>query len=130
MTIRQRYQVFDVLTAAGVPIDAPTMTDLNLGDCILNRVDLRIPPGPCGLCGVSIQQAGTQIWPWGDLGTWIVGDDEQYSIDVNAEIDNGVEFVTYNLDVYPHTLYFKMFFTPITLTIAVSAGANIIPITA
>lgn len=130
MTVRQRYQVLDVDTPAATPIDTPVITDLELGWCVLNSIDLRIPPGPSGLVGVSIMQTGTQIWPWGDLGSWIVGDDEQYSVPINTEIDQGITVSSYNLDVYDHTFYFKFFFTPISVgaTAGAPSQAAIVPV--
>lgn len=128
MTVKQRYTVEDVTTPAGTPLDTPQTTSLSLGWCNLNRIDLRIPPGPSGLAGVSIVQAGTQLWPWGDYGTWIVGDDEQYSIDINVEIDSGISILTYNTDVYQHTMYFKFLFTPISLATVYLPTTAIVPI--
>jgi hypothetical protein len=128
VTVKQRYTVEEVFTPAGVPSDTPQFVDLELGWCVLNRIDLRIPPGPSGLAGTSIYQTGTQLWPWGDLGTWIVGDDEQYDIDINTEIDNGITIATYNIDVYSHTMYYKFLYTPISVTAAVPTYTTTLPV--
>lgn len=115
MTVSQRYGVLDVTTPAGTAIGDPLTTPLVLGDVRLDRIDCRIPPGPSGLVGVSIQQTGTQIWPWGVLGTWIVGDDESFQVPIGTEIDSGITVVSYNLDTFDHTIYFKFLYTPMAL---------------
>jgi hypothetical protein len=127
MTVNNRYMPVNVATPAQTAVSAPQSTSLALGDVLLRRIDLRIPPGPSGLVGVYIEQAGTQIWPWGTLPTWITGDNDEFSVPIGTEIDNGVSIVTYNLDYNPHTLYFRFLVTPVSL---VSNPAAAVPVVA
>lgn len=128
MTVNQRYSVFDVTTPPNTPVDAPQTVELDLGDVRLDRIDWRIPPGPSGLCGAAIVQAGTNLWPWGPTGSFLVGDDEYDKVPIGTEVDQGVTIVTYNLDAFPHTWYFKFLYTPIALVVASSRVTPIVAI--
>lgn len=115
MTVAQRLATFNVTTPAGTAIATPLVSLLNLGDVRLDEVTCRFPPGPSGLVGVSIVQSGTQLWPYGST-SWIIAEDETIGPDpIGTEIDNGVAVVTYNLDTFNHTLYFRLSYTPISL---------------
>src|SRR5271154_6082973 len=115
MTVNQRYTPLNVVTPPGTTQAAPQRTPLVLGDVRLDLIFWRIPPGPSALCGAYIAQSGTQLWPWGNLGTFLVGDDEYDDVPIGTEIDHLITIVTYNTDIYPHTWYFKFLYTPIAL---------------
>ena len=123
MTVAQRYST--LVIDAPPQMSAPASTPLNLGDVRLDRVDLRFPPGPSGLVGVAIVMAGTQIWPWGVAGTWLIGNDETISSDIGTELDQGVTITYYNNDYYQHALYFRFLYTPMAL---VQPGVQSVPI--
>jgi hypothetical protein len=127
VTVNQRFTPLTVSTPAGTAVAAPQSTALNLGDVVLDRIFWRIPPGPSALCGAAIFQAGTQLWPWGAEGTYLVGDDESDDVPIGTEVGNGITIVTYNLDVYSHSWYFKFLYTPIAL---VSPNVQSVPIVA
>ncbi len=128
MTVAQRFTPLSVTTPAGTPKASPQTTPLNLGDVRLDRIFWRIPPGPSALCGIAITQAGTNIWPWGVIGTYLVGDDEYDDVPIGAEISAGISIVTYNTDIYPHTWYLKFLYTPMALVTNASTAPQIVPI--
>jgi len=127
MTVQDRYMPVNVTTPAQTPIDDPLVTELDLGDVLLRRVSLRVPPGPSGLVGAYIDQAGTQIWPWGTEPAWFIGDNDLVDVPIGTEVDQGITIVTYNLDYNPHTLYFRFLATPISL---VTNSSSVVPIVA
>jgi hypothetical protein len=118
VTVNQRYQPFDVTTPPATTVANPLVTSLNLGDVRLDRIFWRIPPGPSGLCGIAIIQTGTNLWPWGPVGTYLVGDDEYDDVPIGTEISNGITIQTYNTDIYSHTWYLKFLYTPMALVVA------------
>lgn len=102
-----RLEVATVTVSAGTAIAAPQSTTLTLRDAIMERIEVRVPPGPSGLVGFALVHSGQQVIPFTD-GQWIVTDDE--SIDWTVEnYPTGDKWAVkaYNLDVYPHTLYFR-----------------------
>lgn len=71
----------------------------------MERIEVRVPPGPSGLVGFAFVHSGQQVIPFTD-GLWIVTDDE--SIDWSVEeypTGDKWSLKAYNLDVYPHTLH-------------------------
>ena len=50
-------------------------TALTLRDAVLERIKVRIPPGPSGLVGFAFLHSGQQVIPF-QAGVWIRTDDE------------------------------------------------------
>lgn len=96
-----------VTVAAGTAIATPQTTSFNWRDGIIERIEVRVPPGPSGLVGFRILHSGQQVIPF--QGTdWVITDDETLPWDVqNFPTGNKWSMRAYNLDLYPHTLYFR-----------------------
>lgn len=96
-----------VTIAANTAIATPATTPLNWRDGIVERIEVRVPPGPSGLVGFRILHSGQQVIPF--QGTdWIVADDELLEWDVsNFPTGNKWSVRAYNTDLYAHTLYFR-----------------------
>lgn len=96
-----------VIVAANTAIAAPSTTTLSWADGIVERIEVRIPPGPSGLVGFRILHSGQQVIPFRSTD-WIITDDETLTWDVEAfPTGNKWAIRGYNLDLYPHTLYFR-----------------------
>lgn len=115
MTVRQRYVDVNVTTPPGTTVAARQTTDVTLGDVKLTRVDVRIPPGPSGLVGISVVFNGVSLVPWAPNPIYLIGDDEHFGVPVNTEVTAHLQIFTYNLDIYPHTVYFRFLVTPMSL---------------
>lgn len=88
----------------------------------VERIDVRIPPGPSGLVGFAIQYGGGNFIPQGD-GNWIIADDQFIQWDLDDAPNGGKwNVVAYNLDVLAHTLYF--FFNVSNLTVVSVPGGT------
>lgn len=116
MAVAQRYQVVPGTTVtAGTPIAAPLAVPIDLGDLYVQRVYIRMPPGPSGLVGVALDFNGTRIVPFDQPGQWLVGDDEKWELPLNLEIDNGAQVTLYNLDTFDHAPIVSLLAVPISL---------------
>lgn len=104
----ERIEAPAVTIAAGTQIATPATTAFDWRDGIVTRFDIRIPPGPSGLVGFRILHSGQQVIPF--QGTdWVIADDEVLSWDVESfPIGNKWSVRAYNLDIYLHTLYFRV----------------------
>ncbi len=120
MTVAVRYVPFNLTLQPGGTVAAPVSTPVPLEDCLLRRIEVRVPPGPLGTVGFYVTAAGTPIMPWEANAGYLNLNDETVGFDVNTEIGNGLVIVAYNVGQYAHTLYFRLIMTPITL-----AGASI-----
>lgn len=96
-----------VTIAAGTAIATPQTTLMPWTDGIVERIEVRVPPGPSGLVGFRILHSGQQVIPFRSTD-WIITDDETLPWDVENFPTGGKWAVrAYNLDLYPHTLYFR-----------------------
>jgi hypothetical protein len=103
--VATRTETATVAVPAGTAITAPQVTALSLRDSIMERIEVRVPPGPSGLVGFAFVHSGQQVIPYTD-GQWIVTDNESLVWPVE-DYPTGDKWSVkaYNLDVYPHTLY-------------------------
>ena len=95
---------FDVRVEPGTPPQSPQYTDLSMPPRIVDRIDIRVPPGPAGLVGFAISSGGAPIIPY-NPGEWIITDDEAMSWPLEGYIDSGGwQVIIYNLGNLPHTI--------------------------
>lgn len=106
--LRTRYVTANVTTTAGTTTTAPLVTAVNLGNLILLSAHLRIPSGHAGLTGWRVDYSTMTIIPFSAPSAYIIGDDEQFEFEVNYEVGNTLQVVTYNTDVYDHTHYLTL----------------------
>lgn len=114
-----------VTIPAGTLEAAPQTTALSLRDAVLERIEVRIPPGPSGLVGFALLHSGQQVIPFRE-GDWIITDDE--SLDWAVErYPTGDKWSVrgYNTDIYPHTLYLRLHFREVTPVVS-TAGQPIL----
>jgi hypothetical protein len=108
-------------TAIAAPIHFP----LVFASADVERIDVRIPPGPAGRVGFSINYGGGNFIPQGS-GNWIIADDQyiQWPLD-DAPNGGNWDIVCYNTDVLVHTLYF--FFNVSNIAVArVPTGSGLL----
>lgn len=111
----QRIETAQITVTAGTAIAAPAVTALSLRDAVLDRLEIRVPPGPSGLVGFMLLHSGQQVIPFAS-GTWIVTDDEKIGWDLTGYPTGDKWSVSaYNLDVYSHTLYFRLLLNELPL---------------
>lgn len=92
---------------ANTPISAPATFPLVFAPSKVERIEVRVPPGPNGLMGFSINNGGGNYIPEGS-GNWIIDNDRPLVWDVTNAPDNGNWLVVaYNLDVLVHTIYVR-----------------------
>jgi hypothetical protein len=104
-----------VTVAANRVATNPLKVSPLLGDIWLDKVHIRIPPGPKGNTGVSIVNAGVGIVPFGGNPTFMLADDELLEYDVGAEVNNGLQVWTYNTDVTAHTIQVRWIGRPMSV---------------
>lgn len=101
----QRVIPLTCVVPANTPANTPVSFPLSFPAADIERIDVRIPPGPNGLVGFSINNGGGNFIPEGD-GNWIIGNDDYIQWPLSDAPNNGNwEIVAYNTDVLSHTLY-------------------------
>ena len=105
-------RTFTVSTPAGTAIATPLVTALAMPARIVERVRLRVPPGPLGNLGVALGLAGVQVIPW-NVGEWLVMDDETLDWPLEGQPTSGAwQLRTYNVGKYPHLVYVTFLLRP------------------
>jgi hypothetical protein len=127
-TLQVRNLRFDMVVPAGTAQATPLLTLWNLGKVVVDKISVRVPPGPSGLAGLAIHYAGVPIVPSDQPGVFFVGDDQEWDWEIGWEISGPFTLVTYNTDIYPHTFYMAAQVRDITLVAAgaAEAGATIV----
>lgn len=111
----QRVIPLTCTVTANTPISAPQHFPLQFPSANVDRIEVRVPPGPSGLVGFSINQGGGNYIPQGN-GNWIIADDEPLAWPTDGAPNNGNwEVVAYNTDVINHTLYVRFLISDIVL---------------
>lgn len=97
-------RAFDVLTPAGTAKATPLLTNVSMPPRSVDRIQIRVPPGPSGQMGFAIAAAGQPIIPY-NAGGFIVGDDEFIDWPVQGYITSGAwQVLSYNTGQYDHTI--------------------------
>lgn len=79
-------------------------TIVSLGDRIAESVNVFFTPGHVGLMGVAISYAGVQLLPYGQSGTFIIGDNERLTFELGMYLPGPVTVTTRNQDSAAHTV--------------------------
>lgn len=116
---------FAVTTPAGVTADAPQLADLGFPPRQVDRIEVRVPPGPAGTLGFRLGSGGVQIIPYNE-GGWVITDDEVIGWDLTDQIQSGAwQLISYNTGSLPHTVYVRFLLDLVTP--ATPAATPIIP---
>lgn len=105
-------RAFTVSTPAGTLASAPLVTPLAMPARIVDRIRLRVPPGPLGALGLAVGMAGVQVIPW-NTGQWLVMNDEDLDWPLEGQPTSGAwELRSYNTGQYPHLAYVTFLLRP------------------
>lgn len=115
MTIAERVASYAQLIPAGTTPSNPATLTVVLQWAWLWEAIVRAPDGPRGTCGYLLTLNGTQIVPWSTTQNYYVPNNEVNSYPVNTEVDTNLVLNGYNTDLYDHTLYWRFFYTPVSL---------------
>lgn len=107
---------FSPVIPAGTPVSAGWSADLSFPARVVDRIQVRVPPGPRGAVGFAIGSAGTSIIPY-NPGEWIITDDESIDWPLEGQFDSGAwTLFAYNLGRQDHTIYIRFLLSLVTPT--------------
>ena len=100
-------RTFEVTVPAGTAKTAPVTTALSMPSRIVDRLEVRIPPGPNGSVGWAFTMGGQRVFPFAK-DTWVVADDETIPVPTEGAPDTGAwQLMAYNTGRWDHTLYVR-----------------------
>lgn len=101
---------------AGTAVASPVTVDVSIPEASITEVEILVPPGPNGLMGFRLANAGTQVIPYLS-DDWIISNEETISWPLTEQITSGSWQVTgYNTGQFDHTIYLRFLITPVTDT--------------
>lgn len=77
-------------------------TVIDLGDRILQTVEILFAPGHVALTGVRLLMGGTAILPWNQPTSFIFGDNERLTFKLGIYVPGPITIVTHNADSVAH----------------------------
>jgi hypothetical protein len=83
-----------------------------------HKIIVRVPPGHNGQTGYAFLWNGRPIAPWVNSSggvSYYVANNEIDEWPFDMEIDTKLSFQMINSDIFAHTVYVRMFYTPISL---------------
>lgn len=99
---------FAVTIPAGTAIATPQVTPLTIPPRIVERIEVKVPPGPRGNVGFQLGMANRQLIPY-NAGGFVIADDDDLSWDFESLPTSGAwQLLGYNLGLFPHTLYVRL----------------------
>lgn len=99
-----RVEVVNLTVPAGTPVATPVSALLFSNRAEIERLEVKVPPGPSGLVGFRFDHSNRQVIPKTD-GTWIITDDETLEWPLQSySVQPDWHIKAYNLDVYDHVL--------------------------
>lgn len=105
---------FAVKVTAGTPKATPLVTQLPLGVCDVERIDVFVPPGPRGELHFYLSSGKNQIFP-SNIGTYFTPENMDKEFPVSNQMDSGAwEITAYNTGQYDHTIYLAFLTNPVT----------------
>lgn len=122
----QDIPVFRVTVPKGTPVATPQVSNLSMPARRVDRIQVRVPPGPRGEVGFKLGSAGTAVIP-ADGVTFLVTDDEVIDWPLEGFWDSGSwQLTLYNTGMFPHTLEVR-FLTSLPQSIPQSTGPLALP---
>jgi hypothetical protein len=109
----QQVYLFQPVTPANTPINAPVSQDITLPNYEVQLIRWRVPPGPQGNLGWQLWYSDALILP--QNGLWIVADGEWDKMELDELPTAGDwQFVGYNTGSHDHTTYLTFYCNPLT----------------
>lgn len=100
LDVSAKYLVTSVTRAA----HATGTTTVRIGDRIADSVTVFFTPGHVGLVGVAISYAGLQLLPYGQSGSFVLGDNERLTYELGMYLPGPITVTTRNQDSAAHTV--------------------------
>lgn len=100
-----RIQSYTVLTPANTAAATPQSVQIQFPPGTTTRIDIKVPPGPSGNLAINVNAGGNNYIPV-NTGGFLFPDDDDLSFPVsNAPNSGNWTVVSYNTDVWDHSIY-------------------------
>lgn len=108
-TLSRQLRTLKDTIPAGTLQATPQTTSWDLGAVIVEWVEVMIPRGHAGLTGVHLDYQGVALVPFSQPAQFLIARDETIRVPVDLEIGKPLSVVSYNIDVFAHSFYWRAF---------------------
>ncbi len=116
----ERVEQFAPEVPAGTAATSPFSATFSMSPGVVERVEIRVPPGPSGFMGFRLLHSGQVVIPF-DQTDWLIADDEKMDWPLRGYPTGDKWSVQmYNEGIYDHTVYFRFFLDEIPQQTALS----------
>ncbi len=117
-------RAFDCLIPAGTAKTAPVAVSLAMPPRIVDRIEVRVPPGSNGAVGFALGSGAQPVLPY-NPGAFVVVDDDHFDWPVTGQISSGAwQLIGYNTGQYDHTVYVRFWLSLVNVGAAVPLPAT------
>jgi hypothetical protein len=118
--VAERVEQFAPEVPAGTAATSPFSATFSMSPGVVERVEIRVPPGPSGFMGFRLLHSGQVVIPF-DQTDWLIADDEKMDWPLRGYPTGDKWSVQmYNEGIYDHTVYFRFFLDEIPQQTALS----------
>lgn len=106
----RKLAIISFLISAGTLASSPASTSFTLAPnyYVIDTIEALFPAGASQLTGFQWLEQGEVMLPWKAAGVFITGDNEAVTWDIGYQTSGQEVFQGYNLDVWDHTLTFRI----------------------
>jgi hypothetical protein len=105
--LNRQLRTTKVTVPLGTAQAAPASTQWDLGNVIVETLEIMIPKGHSGLTGIHVDYQGVALIPFAQPAVFLVAADETITVPVDLEIGAALTVVAYNTDVFDHAFYLR-----------------------
>lgn len=121
---RRTVQTTIAVPASTLPT-APQISAYDLGDVLLERLEVIIPDGHAGLTGIAVVYDGQGVVPWATTPVFLIGNGETPTFDVDFRFGHPAQVWAYNEGVYAHSFYLRATVRDSTLDVRASVDEGV-----
>lgn len=103
--VSAKYQTFGISIPARTAAAAPTSHSFDVGQRIVDEIEVFFPPGHVALSGVRVEYAAVALLPWNQSTAFIVGDNDRIKYEFGLFVSKPLVVKTCNTDSLPHTVF-------------------------
>lgn len=107
--LHRQLRTTKVTVTLGTAQASPATTQWDLGNVIIETLEIMIPKGHSGLTGIHVDYQGVALIPFSQPPVFLIAADETITVPVGLEVGAALSVVAYNTDVFDHAFYLRAF---------------------
>lgn len=107
--LNRQLRTTKVTVPLGTAQASAATTSWDLGNVVIETLEIMIPKGHSGLTGIHVDYQGVALVPFSQPAVFLIAADETITVPVGLEVGAPLSVVAYNTDVFDHAFYLRAF---------------------